>query len=62
MSKIVITLEDADMVELQNILIDRDPEDALKFIEQRIAPKLPCAGASMCDPNRQNPFVLKRDH
>lgn len=62
MNALVVTLEERDLVELQAILIDRDAEAALKFIEERVAPKLPTAGASLCDPNRQNPYALRREH
>jgi len=62
MSNIVVTLNEAAMVELQAVLIDRDPAAALEFVEKRIAVQLPCPGASLCDSNRQNPFILRREH
>ena len=56
---IVITLEDKDVLDLQEILLDEDARLALKFIETRIAPQFPEKGSSPCDSTRTNPFLVK---
>ena len=59
MSKIVVTLEDEDLIELQAVLIDRDEEAALDFLEKRLCPKIPSKGTAPCDSSRINPYLLK---
>lgn len=59
MSKLVITLEEEDLMELQAVLIDRDAEAALHFIKTRIAPQIPGKGTAPCDSSRRNPYLLK---
>ena len=61
MDKMIVTLSEADVVELQVILIDRDQEAALQFLEERVAPKLPRISDAPCDSNRMNPYLLKRE-
>ena len=61
MTKLVIALEAEDMIELQGILIDRDEKAALRFLEERIAAKLPTKGSAPCDSTRLNPFLLTPD-
>lgn len=59
MDKLVITLDAEDLMELQAILIDRDAEASLHFIETTIAPQIPGKGTAPCDSSRRNPFLLK---
>jgi len=61
MSKIVITLEENDLVELQEILLDEDKEAALNFLKTTICAKLPEKGSSHCDSSRLNPYLQKPD-
>ncbi len=61
MNKIVITLEENDLVELQEILLDEDKEAALDFLKTTICGKLPEKGNSHCDSSRLNPYLQKPD-
>jgi hypothetical protein len=61
MSKIVITLEDGDLLDLQEILLDEDEAAALAFLHTRIAPNIPSRGTRNCDSTRCNPYLLKPD-
>ena len=61
MGKVVVTLSQEELLELQAILIDRDQEGALEFLQARIAPKIPRKGSAPCDSTRCNPFLLKPD-
>lgn len=42
MGNLVLALTEADLVELQGIVIDQDKEAALQFLQAKIAPKLSC--------------------
>ena len=59
MNKIVVTLEDRDLLELQEILLDEDEAAALTFLRTRIAPSIPAKGTRNCDSTRCNPYLLK---
>lgn len=59
MPKLVITLEDEDMMELQEILLDEDEKAALDFLKTSIASKIPSRGSDHCDSTRNNPFLMK---
>lgn len=61
MSKIVITLEDGDLLDLQEILIDDDKAAALAFLQTRVAPNIPSKGMRNCDSSRCNPYLLKSE-
>ena len=61
MSKLVITLEDRDLLELQEILVDEDEAAALAFLQTRVAPIIPSRGTGHCDSTRCNPYLLKPD-
>ena len=61
MNNLVVTLTEADLVDLQTVLIDRDESAAMRFLEDRVAPKLPPVGSAPCDSNRLNPYLLKRE-
>ena len=61
MSRLVITLEEEDMLDLQEILLDEDSHAALEFLKTRIAGKLPAKGSSHCDSSRNNPYLIKPD-
>lgn len=57
MSKLVLTLNEEDLMELQAILMDRDEAMALHFCETRIAPRIPERGTAPCDSTRRNPYL-----
>ncbi len=59
MSKIAITLEEKDLIELQEILLDDDKDAALSFLKTCIATKLPSKGDAHCDSTRINPYLQK---
>ncbi len=61
MNKIAITLEEEDLLELQEILLDEDKEAALNFCKNCIAAKLPEKGDAHCDSTRNNPFLSRPD-
>ena len=61
MNKLVVTLDESDLVELQAILMDGDAAAALQFLGTRIAPKIPQKGTAPCDSTRRNPYLLKPD-
>lgn len=60
MHKVVITLEEDDLLDLQAILLDADEAAALEFLEERIVPKIPVKGTAACDSSRLNPYLWKR--
>jgi hypothetical protein len=60
MKGIALTLQEAELLELQRVLLDADAKGALEFLEKYIAPKLPCQGTAPCDSTRLNPFLRKR--
>lgn len=57
--KVVVTLEEEDLIELYAILLDGDEAAALDFLKTRIAPRIPTRGSAPCDSSRRNPFLLK---
>ena len=59
MNKVVITLEEQDLVDLQAILLDRDQSAALDFLQARVATRIPQRGTMGCDSTRCNPYLLK---
>ena len=61
MSKIVVTLQEEDLLDLQAVLLDGDEAGALDFLRTRIAPKIPAKGSANCDSSRRNPYLLKPD-
>ena len=61
-SKVVLTLEQEDLLELQAVVTDSDAEAALEFLRKRILPKIPAKGTAPCDSSRLNPFLLKPDN
>jgi hypothetical protein len=61
MGKLVITLDDQDLMELQEILLDEDEKGALEFVKSCIAAKLPSKGSDHCDSSRNNPFLIKAE-
>lgn len=60
MHKMVITLEEDDLLDLQAVLLDADETAALEFLENRIVPKIPSKGTAACDSSRLNPYLWKR--
>ena len=61
MGKIVVTLNDEDLLELQAVLLDADEPAALEFLRMRIAPRIPVKGSAACDSSRLNPYLRKSD-
>jgi hypothetical protein len=61
MPKLVITLEEEDLLDLHEVLLDDDEKAALEFIKARIAPKIPGKGTSHCDSSRFNPYLITPD-
>ena len=61
MNKVVITLEEQDLLDLQAVLLDEDGAGALDFLRSRIAPNIPHKGTAKCDSSRRNPYLLKPD-
>ena len=61
MSKVALTLDDDDLLDLQEVLLDDDPAAALDFLKTRIAPRIPLKGTDHCDSSRRNPYLLKSD-
>lgn len=59
MSKVVVTLEEDDLLDLHAVLLDDDETGALDFLKTRIAPKIPGKGTANCDSSRRNPYLLK---
>jgi hypothetical protein len=59
MSKVVVTLTEEDLIELQAVLVDGDEKGALEFLQARIAPKLPKKGTMACDSTRANPYLVR---
>jgi len=62
MNRLVVTLDEEDLLELQAILMDRDEAGALQFLEARVAPRIPQKGSAPCDSTRRNPYLLRPDH
>ena len=58
-NKVVITLTEEDLIELSAIIVDQDNEEALEFLNTRIAPKIPQKGTAPCDSSRLNPYLSK---
>ena len=61
MAKIMISLEDRDLLDLHEVLLDDDAPAALAFLRERLVPQLPRKGAAPCDSSRLNPYLLKPD-
>ena len=59
--KVVVTLEEESLLELQALLIDKDESAAFDFIKNRIVPQIPAKGTAPCDSSRGNPYLLKPD-
>ena len=61
MNKVVITLNEEDLIELQITLLDEDAPGALAFLKTRIAAKLPTKGDKPCDSSRLNSYLPNSD-
>ena len=59
MNKIVVMLEESDLLELQAVLLDEDEPAALEFLKTRIVPRIPVKGTASCDSTRRNPYLWK---
>ena len=53
MNKLVVTLAEDDLVELQAILMDDDERAALEFLKTRLAARIPKKGTAPCDSSRE---------
>jgi hypothetical protein len=60
MNSITITLDETDLMALQEVMLDEDPDEALAFVRDHICPKIPAKGSSPCDSTRLNPYLFKR--
>ena len=56
---ISIHLDERALLDLQEVLLDEDPEAALRFVKEHVAPKVPKKGSAACDSSRLNPFIRK---
>ncbi len=56
---VVITLDAEALMQLQSVLLDEDPADALDFIKTRVLPQIPKKGTAACDSTRINPYLWK---
>ena len=61
MARLVVTLEEEDLLALQEVLLDDDEKGALDFVKRCIAPRIPAKGTAPCDSSRRNPFLLRPD-
>jgi len=61
-NKVTILLDETALLEVQQVLLDDDPDAALAFVRKRIAPRIPGKGTAACDSSRLNPYILKRKH
>ena len=61
MAKLLVTLDDEDLLALQEVLLDDDETAALDFVKTRIAPKIPGKGTGHCDSSRCNRYLRKPD-
>ncbi|HUU55108.1 MAG TPA: hypothetical protein VMY87_09325 [Armatimonadota bacterium] len=59
MNTISIHLDERALLDLQEVLLDEDPDAALQFVKKHIAPKVPKKGTAACDSSRLNPFIRK---
>ncbi|HHN46934.1 MAG TPA: hypothetical protein ENN09_05780 [Planctomycetes bacterium] len=59
-NKIVVTLDEEDLLALQAAVIDDDPKAALEFLKKRLCPRIPKRGSAPCDSSRLNPYLNKR--
>jgi hypothetical protein len=60
MTSITITLDETDLMALQEVVLDEDADAALAFVKDRICAKIPAKGSSPCDSTRLNPYLFKR--
>jgi len=49
MNKIILTLEEEDILVLQEILLDNDNKAAMEFLKKCVAPKIPAKGTKDCE-------------
>ena len=59
LNTISIHLDERALLDLQEVLLDEDPDAALQFVKKHIAPKVPKKGTAACDSSRLNPFIRK---
>ena len=61
MNKVVLTLDEEDLLELQAVVLDADQAAALEFLKTRVVPKIPTKGTAPCDSSRLNPYLRESD-
>jgi hypothetical protein len=49
-SRVVIVLETADILAVEQACLDEDAEAALRFVRERVKPQMGAAQKSLCDP------------
>ena len=59
LNTISIHLDERALLDLQEVLLDEDPDAALRFVKEHVAPRLPKKGTAPCDSTRLNPFIRK---
>ncbi|MFC1526488.1 hypothetical protein ACFL6X_06735 [Candidatus Latescibacterota bacterium] len=59
MGKVVIALEEQDLIDLHAALLDEDEGAALEFLKTRIAPRVPDMGTAPCDSTTRNPYLFR---
>jgi hypothetical protein len=60
MASITITLEEQDLIALQQVILDEDKDEALAFVKNVICAKIPKQGSAPCDSTRLNPFLWQK--
>ena len=58
MGKLVLTLTDDELLELQQIVLDEDESAALGVLKRWLDAKVPQKGSAPCDSSRLNPYLL----
>jgi hypothetical protein len=59
-NKVVVVLDEQDLVALQQVILDDDEKAALAFLKDRLCPKIPAKGSAACDSSRLNPYLWKK--
>ncbi len=49
-TRVVLTLETADILEVEEICLDEDAAGALRFLKERVKPQMEAAQKGGCDP------------
>lgn len=49
-TRVVVTLEMPDILEVEEMCLDEDAAAALRFVKKRVKPQIDAAGKGGCDP------------